>query len=136
MTSSTEQDPSREAVVAANVQALRKSLGLSQTGLGTRAGLGEMAVGNIENGKRRINVDDLYALAEALETTGERLLTPGAELGTASRRYEVRIDGGITELVTADDAEADERGLLHFYLRGERVFFTSVARVLSVREAP
>lgn len=137
----TTEPATPEAIVAANVRRLRKAAGLSQAGLAnivTRAGynLGEMAIGTIESGKRRINVDDLYVLAAALGTKPERLLAPGAELGPASRQYEVRIDGGITELVTADDAEADERGLLHFYLRGERVFFTSVARVLSVREAP
>jgi transcriptional regulator with XRE-family HTH domain len=127
-----------EAVVAANVRHLREALGMSQTELARRATLGasDMAIWSIETRKRRIRVDELCALAAALETTPERLLAPGAELGAAARQYEVRIDGGITELVTADDAEADERGLLHFYLRGERVFFTSVARVLSVREAP
>lgn len=136
----TTEPATPEAIVAANVRAIRAHLGISQAELSKRVSesgtrLGEMPVWGIENGRRRINVDDLYALAAALGTKPERLLAPGAELGPASRQYEVRIDGGITELVTADDAEADERGLLHFYLRGERVFLTSVARVLSVREA-
>lgn len=137
MADNSEAPPAPEAIVAANVRRLREALGMSQTELTRRATLGssDMAIWGIETRKRRIRVDELCALATALGTSPERLLTPGAELGPASRQYEVRIDGGITELVTADDAEADERGLLHFYLRGERVFFTSVARVLSVREA-
>ena len=127
-----------EAIVAANVRRLREALGITQDELARRAALGStgMALWGIETSKRRIRVNDLCTLATALDTTPERLLTPGAEPDSAAHRYEVRIDGGITELVDADDAAADERGLLNFYLRGERVFMTSVARVLSVREAP
>jgi transcriptional regulator with XRE-family HTH domain len=126
-----------EQVVAANVRRLREAVGITQVELAKRATIGtsEMGVWGIENGKRRINVADLYSLAAALGVTPERLLSPDAELAPHARQYEVRIDGGVTETVTADDAEADERGLLHFYLRGERVFLTSVARVLYVREA-
>ncbi|MFE3031602.1 helix-turn-helix domain-containing protein [Streptomyces canus] len=134
-TSATTADP--EAVVAANVRRLREALGLSQTELSRRARLGtrDMAVWGIENGKRRINIADLHVLADALGVTAELLLTPGADLAPQVRQYEARIDGGITETVAADAVEADDYGLLHFFLRGERVFLTSVARVLCVREA-
>ncbi|MEV6504768.1 helix-turn-helix transcriptional regulator [Streptomyces sp. NPDC051642] len=132
MTSSTEQDPSREAVVAANVQTLRKRLGLSQTELGTRAGFGEMAVGNIENGKRRVNVDDLYALADALGATVQHLLNPDCSPFPAEQQYEVWLDGDVAQLVTADTVEPDGEGWLNFYLRGDRVFFAAVPRVLCV----
>lgn len=126
-----------EQVVAANIRRLREALGLAQTELSRRAALGnsDMAVWGIETGKRRIKVAELCALADALGVTPTQLLAPDAELAGPVRRYEVRIDGGITETVAADDVEADEWGLLHFFLRGERVFFTSVARVLCVREA-
>lgn len=126
-----------EAIVAANVRRLREALGISQTELARRAGLGstDMAVCTIENGKRRIRVEDLCGLAAAFDMAPAHLLAPDAELAGPVRQYEVRIDGGITQTVAADDIEADEWGLLHFFLRGERVFFTSVARVLCVREA-
>lgn len=126
-----------EAVVAANVRRLREALGISQHQLGRRAQLGssDMAIWSIENGKRHINVADLCALADALGVTAAHLLTPDAGLADPAWSYDVRIDGGITETVTADDIEADEYGLLHFFLRGERVFLTSVARVLCVQEA-
>jgi transcriptional regulator with XRE-family HTH domain len=132
-----ERATPHEAIVAANVRRLRETLGLSQTELARRAAIGssDMAVWGIENGKRRVNVADLCALADALGTTPATLLAPDAELAGPIRQYEVCIDGGITETVAADDIEADDYGLLHFFLRGERVFFTSVAHVLCVREA-
>ncbi|WP_406444607.1 helix-turn-helix domain-containing protein [Streptomyces sp. NBC_01613] len=132
-----ERATPHEAIVAANVRRFRDTLGISQTELAHRAALGssDMAICGIENGKRRIKVADLCALADAFGIAPAHLLTPDAELAGPVRQYKVRIDGGITETVAADDIEADEWGLLHFFLRGERVFFTSVARVLCVQEA-
>jgi transcriptional regulator with XRE-family HTH domain len=137
VTGHPEAPPSPEAIVAANVRRLREALGISQIELARRAALGasDMAVWGIENGKRRVTVADLCALADALGVTAAHLLTPDAGLADPAWSYDVRVDGGITETVTADDIKADEYGLLHFFLRGERVFLTSVARVLCVREA-
>lgn len=135
-----ERATPHEAIVAANVRRLREAAGWTQAEVAKRASaaghdLGEMPVWGLENGRRRIRVEDLFTLAEVFGTTPQCLLAPDAELAEPVRQYEVRIDGGITETVAADDVEADEWGLLHFFLRGERVFFTSVARVLCVREA-
>lgn len=127
-----------EATASANVRRLRKSLGLSQTALAERvteagAPLGDMAIWGIENGKRRINVDDLYALAEALQATPRELLSPQPESFSGSQVYEVRFDGGTAERIAADRVETDEHGWLNFYEAEQRVFFASVARVLCVR---
>ncbi|MER5750599.1 helix-turn-helix transcriptional regulator [Streptomyces sp. NPDC002088] len=127
-----------EATVSANVRRLRKNLGLSQTALAervTKAGvpLGDMATWSIENGKRRINVDDLYALAEALQTTPRELLSAQPRSLGGVQVFEVRFDGGTVERVAADRVETDERGWLNFYEQEQRVFFASVARVLCVR---
>lgn len=130
--------PTSEATISANVRRLRKALGLTQTALAeriTEAGVpfGDMAVWAIENGKRRINVDDLYGLAHALQTTPQELLSSEPEALTDALLYEVRFDGGSVERVTADRVETDERGWLNFYEGERRVLFASVARVLCVR---
>lgn len=131
-------EPTPEAVIAANVRHRRKRLGISQTELGdraTKAGcpLGDMAVWSIENGKRRVNVDDLFALAEGLETTPRQLLSERPEDMVSEQTYEVRLDGGIAELITADRVETDARGWLNFFVEGERIFFAPAVRVLYVR---
>jgi transcriptional regulator with XRE-family HTH domain len=134
MTSSTESPPSHEPVVAANVQALRKSLGLSQTELGTRAGFGEMAVGNIENGKRRVNVDDLYALARALGVTVPQLLAPDAAVDAeaSAQQYAITFEAGVTEVVAAHRREVAD-GWMDFFLDGQLIYSAAVGRVLGVR---
>ncbi|WP_051790081.1 helix-turn-helix domain-containing protein [Streptomyces sp. NRRL S-1022] len=130
--------PTSEAIISANVRRLRKTLNLTQTALAERvtaAGIpfGDMAVWGVENGKRRINVDDLYALAHALQTTPRELLSAEPEALSESLVYEVRFDGGSVERVSADRVETDEHGWLNFYEGEHRVLFASVARVLCVR---
>jgi transcriptional regulator with XRE-family HTH domain len=71
--------------VAENVKRLREKQNLSYTQLSDRlqriAGWSINAVGvrRIEAGERRVNVDDLMALAVALEVSPETLLMPYAE---------------------------------------------------------
>lgn len=130
--------PTSEATIRANVRRLRKAQGLTQTALAERitaAGLpfGDMAVWGIENGKRRINVDDLHALAQALQATPRELLSSEPEALSDSLVYEVRFDGGTVERVVADRVETDGHGWLNFYEGEHRVLFASVARVLCVR---
>lgn len=65
----------------ANISARRRALGLTaqevadRTRNATRA-LGRSAVSEVERGARRVDVDDLVALAVALETSPVDLLTP------------------------------------------------------------
>lgn len=126
-----------EAVAAANVRRLREQAGLSQAELVERVNrtgydFGDMAMWTLEGGKRRIRVNDLYALAEALGVTATQLVDPDAERATGELRYTVVLDGGVTQTVIADRVQEDETGWLHFYRESERVLFAPVARVLCV----
>ena len=53
---------------------LRSARGLSQAQLAAKAGLPSQSITEIENGARRVNVDDLTALCRALKVKPERLL--------------------------------------------------------------
>lgn len=71
--------------VAANLRRIRQDRGLSYAELARRlAALGhpilDTGVIKIEKGERRIDVDDLVALAVALGTTPNRLLLPGTDI--------------------------------------------------------
>lgn len=72
------------AAVARNVSRLRKAIGLNYTDLSTRlANIGRdippLAVRRIEEGNRRVDVDDLVALAIALGVSPATLLMPAHE---------------------------------------------------------
>lgn len=69
------------AHVAANLKHARQSIGLDLRELAARvrrAGrvISHSAISKIENGERRVDVDDLTVLAYVLETTPAALLTP------------------------------------------------------------
>jgi len=49
------------------LRAVRKERGLTQEGLGRRAGLSGKFVGEVERGEKSISVDSLYRIAVALE---------------------------------------------------------------------
>ena len=84
----TIQEPGPTGLrVAANVKALREARGISVRGLAARmAELGRpllpSGVGKIEQGQRRVDADELVALALALDVAPNRLLLP-AGAGTA-----------------------------------------------------
>lgn len=131
--------PPPEETVAANIRALRTARGLTQGELAEKAGLHltEQRVWALENGRRRITVADLAALADALEVDADKLLsTDPDDLVTEGRpvSHAVLLDGGTVEVVEAHRTELDD-GWLNFYLRDGRVFFAPVARVLGVRVA-
>ncbi len=131
-----------ESNVAANVRHLRTARGLSQEALAAAIAangyeLASMAICNVERGRRRITVEDLAALAEALGESPQRLLS--ADLASSgpdglAQDYAVTLESGVTHAVTADRTDVAD-GWLTFYQRGERVFFTPTARILCVRGA-
>lgn len=140
MTASTpetdEPPPPHEAVVAANVRRLREAAGISQAELAARAtaagsDLGEMAVWGIEKSRRRIRVEDVYALAEVLGVTAPALLEPDAGPGPCTLLYEIAFEGSVVP-VEADSHEMSD-GWVRLYLRGELVYFAPPARLLGVR---
>lgn len=139
-----ERPEACEDVVAASVKRLREAAGLTQAELAKRVakagyGLGEMAIWSIENGKRRVRVGDVFALAAVLDSTPQHLLNPDAASASVARLYTVVLDGGVKEEITADRADADEDGWFNFYLDGKRVFAATASRILGIRieqEAP
>lgn len=128
------QATSREAIVGANVRRLRETAGLSQAQLASRLtrtgyGLGDQAVGNIEKGKRRVNVDDLVAFGSALGVTPTSLLSPGAGPGNL---FVVAFVGGGCVQVTADEYDFVE-GWVRFQMQGRLVHLASARNVLDIR---
>lgn len=132
-------DLTPEGIVAANIRALRTHLGISQAELSKRVSdagcrLGEMPIWGIENGKRRIQVDDVYVLADALGVTAYHLLAPGGaeEIGAGAQQFEITFVGGVTETVLAFRREVVD-GWMNFYYGGELVYSAAVAHVLGIR---
>lgn len=75
-----QRGPSAERV-AANVRELRKARGLDLAGLAQRMSavgqpIGLTGISKLETGERRVDVDDLVALAVALDVSPVRLLLP------------------------------------------------------------
>jgi transcriptional regulator with XRE-family HTH domain len=131
-----------EAIVAANVRRFREAAGWSQAELAKRAtaaghDLGEMPVWGLENGRRRIRVEDLFTLAAAFGTTPQHLLTPDADPANTVA-HQIRFEGDASEHVVADRIEWSD-AWAWFYADGELVYSASAARVLGIRttrEAP
>jgi transcriptional regulator with XRE-family HTH domain len=65
-----------QLVLAENVGAARKALALSQEALALETGIDRTYVSGIERGRRNPSLALLVRLAERLETTPGRLLTP------------------------------------------------------------
>ena len=63
-------------VLAENVRAGRKALGLSQEALAHEAEIDRTYISGIERGKRNPSLDLIARLAETLKTTPAALLTP------------------------------------------------------------
>jgi transcriptional regulator with XRE-family HTH domain len=79
-THAVQRDATAETV-SANVKRLRTDQNLGLRGLSTKLGavgrpLRHTAIDQIEKGERRVDVDDLMALALALDTSPIALLTP------------------------------------------------------------
>ncbi|MCX7522734.1 helix-turn-helix transcriptional regulator [Microbacterium sp. STN6] len=100
--------------VAANLRAARQAIGMDVRTAARRmtdAGrkIAPSGISKIENGDRRVDVDDLTALAYVLNTTPAALLTPPAEAVTLSgvpetflpEEVQVWIAGGVK--LTTDD---------------------------------
>lgn len=132
-----DQAPPHEAIVGANVRRFREAAGWSQAEVSERAAkngydLGEMAVWSIEKGRRRVRVEDLFALAEVFGTTAQHLLTLEADPAAPSIRHEVRFEGGVSEEVVADSVDWGKEWI-RFLAGGELVFAAAASRVLGVR---
>ncbi|MFJ2568979.1 helix-turn-helix domain-containing protein [Streptomyces halstedii] len=123
--------------VAANVKLLRTRRCWTQAELATNSGASENRIWGLEVGRRRVTVDDLAQFAEVFGVTPERMLSN--DPAGSPPVYEVAMDGGNTQAVTADTVDPGETWT-SFYLRETQVFLAPTARILGIRliteEAP
>lgn len=66
-------------ILAKNLRARRRALGLSQEALAEAAGFTQVHISNIENSKCAITVDGIEGLSEALACQPGDLFHPGDE---------------------------------------------------------
>lgn len=60
-------------ILGENIRAMRKERNLSQEEFSHRAGIDRSYVGQIERGERNISFNNLYKIAEALNTSVSKL---------------------------------------------------------------
>ncbi|MBK81149.1 MAG: transcriptional regulator [Gammaproteobacteria bacterium] len=61
-------------ILAANLKRLRNATGLSQEALADRAGLHRTYISSVERGRRNVTLDNIFALAAALDVEASELL--------------------------------------------------------------
>ncbi|MET4923905.1 XRE family transcriptional regulator [Streptomyces sp. PSRA5] len=101
----TQDDGDLDSLVRKRVRALRVAQGLSLDELATRARLSPSTLSRIENGQRRLALDQLVTLARALDTTLDQLVetatddvisSPTIDSARQQMRWPVRADPGLT----------------------------------------
>ncbi len=70
----TQEDGELDSLVRKRIRALRVAQGWSLEELATRANLSQSSLSRIENGRRRLALDQLVTLARALDTTLDQLV--------------------------------------------------------------
>jgi transcriptional regulator with XRE-family HTH domain len=70
----TQEDDGLDGLVRKRIRALRVAQGWSLEELATRANLSQSSLSRIENGQRRLALDQLVTLARALDTTLDQLV--------------------------------------------------------------
>lgn len=66
-----------------NVRRIRNEVGLSQEELAFRAKLHRTYISSVERGARNVSLENIFAIAEALEVAPGDLLKPHAPKGNA-----------------------------------------------------
>ncbi|MFC7307254.1 helix-turn-helix domain-containing protein [Streptomyces monticola] len=101
----TQEDGELDSLVRKRIRALRVAQGWSLDELATRARLSPSTLSRIENGRRRLALDQLVTLARALDTTLDQLVetgtddvisSPTIDAAHGQMRWPVRADPGIT----------------------------------------
>ncbi|MFG3257247.1 helix-turn-helix domain-containing protein [Streptomyces sp. NPDC048172] len=101
----TQEDGGLDGLVRKRIRALRVAQGWSLEELAGRANLSQSSLSRIENGQRRLALDQLVTLARALDTTLDQLVETGADDVVTSpmidgahglMRWAVKGDPGIT----------------------------------------
>lgn len=75
----TQEDGQLDCLVRKRIRALRVAQGWSLEELATRANLSQSSLSRIENGRRRLALDQLVTLARALDTTLDQLVETAAD---------------------------------------------------------
>lgn len=75
----TQEDGALDSLVRKRIRALRVAQGWSLEELATRAHLSQSSLSRIENGQRRLALDQLVTLARALDTTLDQLVENAAD---------------------------------------------------------
>jgi transcriptional regulator with XRE-family HTH domain len=75
----TQEEGALDGLVRKRIRALRVAQGLSLEELATRAHLSQSSLSRIENGRRRLALDQLVTLARALDTTLDQLVENAAD---------------------------------------------------------
>ncbi|GAA2069635.1 helix-turn-helix transcriptional regulator [Streptomyces albiaxialis] len=75
----TQEDEGLDSLVRKRIRALRVAQGWSLEELATRANLSQSSLSRIENGQRRLALDQLVTLARALDTTLDQLVETAAD---------------------------------------------------------
>ncbi|GIJ34571.1 helix-turn-helix domain-containing protein [Verrucosispora sp. WMMD703] len=75
----TQDDGDLDSLVRKRIRALRVAQGWSLEELATRARLSQSSLSRIENGQRRLALDQLVTLARALDTTLDQLVETASD---------------------------------------------------------
>jgi transcriptional regulator with XRE-family HTH domain len=101
----TQEDGELDSLVRKRIRALRVAQGWSLEDLATRARLSQSTLSRIENGQRRLALDQLVTLARALDTSLDQLVETAADDVVSNpvhdaahglMRWPIRADPGMT----------------------------------------
>ncbi|KUN35577.1 hypothetical protein AQJ30_24995 [Streptomyces longwoodensis] len=101
----TQEEGDLDGLVRKRIRALRRAQGWSLDELAARAHLSQSTLSRIENGQRRLALDQLVILARALDTTLDQLvetaaddviISPTIDAARGSMRWPVKGDPGMS----------------------------------------
>jgi len=101
----TQEEGALDGLVRKRIRALRVAQGLSLEELATRAHLSQSSLSRIENGQRRLALDQLVTLARALDTSLDQLVetatddvvsNPTHDAAHGLMRWPLKADPGMT----------------------------------------
>jgi transcriptional regulator with XRE-family HTH domain len=101
----TQEEGELDSLVRKRIRALRVAQGWSLEELAARSRLSQSTLSRIENGQRRLALDQLVTLARALDTTLDRLVetaaddvisSPAIDAARGQMRWPVKADPGMS----------------------------------------
>ncbi|OLT06138.1 XRE family transcriptional regulator [Pseudonocardia sp. CNS-004] len=100
-----QEDDDLDALVRSRIRALRVAQGWSLDELASRAKISQSSLSRIENGRRRLALDQLVTIARALDTSLDQLVetasddvvsNPMIDGAHEQRRWSIKADPGMT----------------------------------------